>query len=127
MLIYRIEHSATNVGPYNSSTPFVNTAQYDMGWSHTNDTHPSMWRDIIKPRSNRVKHRSYYCGFSDIDRMLTWFDGWFDVLRDNGFHIAIYSANNVLDGQYQTVFVKRSAKRIATVSLNNLDLLKQLI
>lgn len=121
MRIYRIEDKHTGNGPYQGDKYFNDPRQNDMGYSHSNDSHPSMWRDCTYNYTTaRYDKSSYYCGFSDIDRLLTWFSGWLKTLRRNGYTIAVYECDDeyVIDGRYQTVFVKDAAMRIETIALS---------
>lgn len=115
MLVYRIEHPLTRVGPY-SSLRFLSFDEvgekdylrlYQVGYNleyYHRDTknHPVMLDDLryklgyfFNPRniSNLV------CGFIGLDQMVEWFDWILDDIFNAGYELFVYSAEDVIIGE----------------------------
>lgn len=80
MLVYRVEHKQTGIGPYHNKT----SSLYKMKKAHSDEEHPSWWIDLIAVNVN------YYAGFSNPNELISWFSGFFSDLKKEGFHVAIY-------------------------------------
>lgn len=121
MYIYRIEHGVNGYGPYQASLhSHTDKRQYDMGWKHLDAEHPEMWSDCTRPFNHF--YDEYHCGFRSIEQMISWFEGWFDILDTNGFIVAIYDCpmGSVISGTFQSVFNKEDSKRVDTMSISNM-------
>lgn len=107
MRIYRIEN-AKGDGPYTSSHDF----KYELQNAHQNDAlRPGVRDDIIEFDRN-----IHICGFQKYGHMNTWFDGWLDKLKSQGFKLVKYKVSQkyVLKGTGQLVFKPNKAKLIST-------------
>lgn len=71
------------VGPYTGDIdglPWESEDQLaDMMWAHNDDSHPSICTDI------GPGFESYLCGFTTLQDMRYWFDGWWGILEECGF------------------------------------------
>lgn len=117
LIIYRIQHKELDQGPYRGVR---NDAVYDMGMAHSDGyDHPTLWLDC----KNQHKYNStdYFCGFSDYTKFLQWFDGWFTMLHENDYILAIYAIDEeyIIEGHKQTAFIKERSQLITLVSLEN--------
>lgn len=118
MLVYRIEHKDNNIGPYWNDDTYrlKNPAIRDIGYKHTNENHPSMWNDVDRNTVTAFLDQ-YHCAFNSIDQCVAWFDGWFEILHENDYILAIYDTNDYGIGTYQTVFNKSTAIRLKELSI----------
>lgn len=127
MYIYRIEHPQTGDGPYGESLndlKLADTSLCKMGWEHCDYNHPGMWEEFNKYGVDSP--RDYYCGFDTIENLKDWFDGWLECLHTNGFEVRIYSISKMdcMIGKYQSIFIKRVATHVDSMSiLDILDLI----
>lgn len=105
MLVYRVEHPLTHEGPYrhlsmrNEHTRITEK----MVTRHNNDryNHPTPYNDGI-----RNNWRECCCGFSTLDSLHRWFDGYLEELHHIGFALAKIEVPNddVAFGEKQVVF-----------------------
>lgn len=126
MLIWRVEHKETGMGPYQScydgeyenydgeyEKHFDNFTNH-LGCTHSDDNHPSVVRDIHE--RSAFKHNStYYCGFESYESYCAWFNKFFSILDLHGYHLCIYSIDEeyVQFGWKQVAFDKYKATLIA--------------
>lgn len=83
MLVFRVEHKQTGIGPYHNETSSLS----EMRQAHSDEEHPS-WRSDL-----RLVDANYYAGFSNPNELIYWFWGFFSDLTNQGFHVAIYEVN----------------------------------
>lgn len=110
--VYRVEHIVTGIGPYRHLNPDGSIADiiYEMDEDHSFNTdcshpHPSVDGSIGGIRYGEL------CGFSDIDDLHDWFEGYLGKLWDLGFVIEYYlvPTDDVRHGNYQVVFNRQNA------------------
>lgn len=111
MIVYRIEHPANGVEPYNNK---LADCSLDMRDEHCDKYHPGK-RDEFP---EQWLDDSYYCAFTSIELLRRWFEGWLADLADRGFVVAEYRVNDtdVLVATYQCIFVKANAAKIRQYS-----------
>ncbi len=99
MIVYRVENKA-GCGPY-----FTRGSWYGRKWiadSHKFTEHtPSAYLDVDG------FERGMLCGFTSLEDLYTWFDGWLDLLIFSGFKVVEYDVVGVLEGEKQVCFVLR--------------------
>lgn len=127
MYIYRIEHTIVGCGPYNLETNIPNPdSLYTAKSKYSHMDQPSMWNDCsYNDIHSKYSRYDYFCSFSSIEQLIHWFDGWFEALDENCFHLAIYSIDceYVIEGTYQTLFIKNNATKCDSMSLLDIAVL----
>lgn len=107
MIIYRVEHKDTGLGPYNHSWDEENAELEDkLQTEHSNLSHPSMYEDF----DIDMISRDHYFGFPSLTSLAEWFEGgWIGILIECGFIIREYNVDNVLMGKSgrQVMFKKK--------------------
>ena len=83
MFVFRVEHKKTGIGPYRHET----SSLYEMRHAHSDEEHPGWWIDSILVDAN------YYAGFSNPNKLISWFWGFFPDLKREGFHVVIYEVH----------------------------------
>ncbi len=125
MILYRIEHAVTNVGPYWGANSTNDSRQRDMGLAHTDDQHPSFSRDIDDWKVIGSRYE-YNCCFSTVQQLVDWFDQiWLEVMHNNGYVVKVFEIDDtlVIESKYQSFFKRDQATVINTVNcLDVLDL-----
>ena len=122
MIVYRIAKEVPNrpeafpVGPYQWVDENLN---YPPGIDKMGDAH----RDRSHPLPGSEGHWMSFtdvCGFTDEFRLLLWFDGFLDMLHENGFLIYEYDVPewHVVDLTYQSVFSRVSAVLVRSYPIN---------
>lgn len=102
MYLYRIEHIDTRRGPYDEMFLFG---------KHCDAQHPSMWEEF-KRTSVSHQRETYYCAFDSIEKMLIWFDGYFNELIAAYYIIGVYTATDAQHGKLQSIFHMPTATRV---------------
>jgi hypothetical protein len=85
MFIYRIEHSTTKKGPYNTDDLSEDDSDfiYDMGMAHTGNPHtPGPWKDKL---ADYLGNGNFAC--PTLKKLKAWFDGYTEKLFSMGYHI----------------------------------------
>lgn len=97
--VYRVEHTYTATGPYCMD----NSECFTIAEAHRDSQHPTSGIDIPDSswRLYDVRH-----GFSSLEMLYTWFDGWEDWLAERGFVISVFEVApaHVWLGDYQLVY-----------------------
>lgn len=103
MIVYRVEHPLDGGGPYLGGWGFE-----DLKWDHNNDEHPGPRQEGLRIGDDDL------CAMSSMDKLIAWFDGWWDRLSEAGFHVAEYEAPKayVKEGKRQLIFNKHMATLI---------------
>lgn len=115
-IIYRVEHAASGVGPYNVED-VDDDRLWDMVCAHSDPCHPAPQSDGRFPHLElAVCHRF---GFDTRHDLALWFHGWLDTLDELGFVLAVYRAPSeaVLVGDVQVAFDIERAERVGTEAL----------
>lgn len=101
--VFRVEHSRTGEGPYNSAS-----ALHDMAYAHCDAAHPNLWHDFEDPYSIT---RDHFFAFDSREALDSWFDGWHRQLAARGFVVTTYRvpADRVIHGRKQVVFERVAA------------------
>jgi hypothetical protein len=99
MYVYRIEHSEYNNGPYSIATPLghievvglelqklVALREKLLDKHHNDETHPGAKNDIF----GFIPWSEIVTGFDSIGKLLSWFDGYLDILYDCGYVIRVF-------------------------------------
>lgn len=103
MIIYRIEHEETGIGPYIATG--LSDEVSDMGWAHEDDDiHPTPNFDIGIEREIRDGER---CGFSSLEQLHNWFTfEELDMLMMEGFGLVeIKDGHITATGENQVLFI----------------------
>lgn len=106
MIVYRIAqedvHHPYPVGPYQWTDPNFRhpEALSDMCSAHRDSDHP------IPSMEGHWMEADDLCGFTDVYRLMKWFDGYLDMLHDHGFMVYEYECpdDTVVDLAKQSVF-----------------------
>lgn len=124
MIIYRIEHKTSDVGPYWGANSVTNDLrQQDMGIAHTDEQHPSMSRDIDDSKVIGSRY-DYNCGFNSVQQLVDWFDQiWLEIMQNNDYVVKVFDIDDqyVIEGKYQTFFRRNDAVYVSCV--NPMDVL----
>lgn len=130
--VLRVE-TKTGIGPYQDSTWGLGRRLAD---DHSDGSHPSPkqkgepWEGLEASNlfglySRRPDNRSIadeYCGFLDIEQMISWFSpGWRKLMDEAGFVLAVYECEeaDVFLGEHQITFRKRDAKLVLTMAIGD--------
>lgn len=106
MKIYRIENVEGD-GPYSAKHEY----KYELQDAHQSDQlRPGIRTDI--PDFNKDVH---FYGFQKYGHLISWFDGWLDKLKDQGFKLVKYKVprKHVIKGTNQLVFEINKAKLLS--------------
>jgi hypothetical protein len=87
VILYRVEHELTKLGPY------VHTLEHHVKdttrmeatvMAHNGDVnnHPCPWNDGMKKYAEGMRY-----AFFTTKALRNWFDGYLDLLRDEGFKL----------------------------------------
>lgn len=114
--IFRIEHHALEVGPYQLKAPDVKTNDlFSLFSRHSrSEIHPCLQDD--KPTSTRSLKRLYsewFFGFSSLSQLRKWFSNEdLRILHENGCNMIVYEVDkdSYIKYKKQTVFKKEAAK-----------------
>lgn len=103
--VFRVETQRGGCGPYVKSEHYDTLA--DMFEAHEDAEHPSPKKD---PYLEYIADDEY-CGFSTVEALDDWFDGYHDVLAECGYVIAVYSVpyTDVRYGSQQCLFRRGDA------------------
>lgn len=82
---------------------------------HGDEDHPEPWDD---PMLGEI-FPDEVCGFPTLDGLEEWFAGYEDVLEEEGYHIAAYTANisEVRYGLKQSVFIRGDSFPVRTMTI----------
>lgn len=129
MKIYRIEHKKKRgykfecfAGPYGLSNV---VSCFD--WAereHISPTHPCPDQDpliveAMNKNPNYVDFQGiYHCGFCSMEQLERWFSRKeLSNLKELGFVIGCYEADDVVVGETQVLFVPRGRRRITQIAI----------
>ena len=128
MLVWRVEHRKSRVGPYTHGSykegtlrKTINNAHgYDeirRGKAHLHPT-PSQDRGIYSDDFYEFKRNNpdFNCGFISIQQLKSWFARWLRKLNQKGFVIRTFEVdgNECLVGQKQVVFSRKGRRALKT-------------
>jgi hypothetical protein len=111
MLVYRVEHKEIGCGPY-CPMLYKHVELHNMAVVHNDRTHPTLLEEHIQHISN-WRH-----GFDSLEKLLTWFDGWFDTLARHNFHIAVYDAQEFKRAPIQCIFDPMESLLLDTITFD---------
>ena len=118
--VYRVAHPMNDGrGPYCGYGPGSN-ALIDLAWkmqsTHLDDDHPAPEQEGITRFAGFLGDR---CGFSSVDKLYDWFEGWLAQLDEAGYELRTYRVNrrHVRAGLKQVVFDITQAQHVATSRL----------
>lgn len=113
MLVYRVEHYEKNFGPYATSRMPCShwPLAYELCDKHNGSrNHPvAEWIGIDE-----------FCGFSSLQQMKNWFNGFIKKLHKYNYRISVYDCPDDKVKKYddkQIVFVRSKAKLIKRMSM----------
>ena len=146
MRVWRIEHTDGR-GPYHNPDPMQQcactpdewlrcdhpdpvysdeqmaciTLAEDMEGEHTDFTHPIPYSRKNERDLCDVWTRAYSCCFTSVEQMAAWFDGWLPRLRECGYLLTEWEADeaDVLIGQYQAGFLRPKATLISSAPVGD--------
>lgn len=149
MIIYRVEHPKTGIGPYNFKwneyiDVIENDVEYfmkeygitlndvnhafmstDLGYKHsTSDSiHSSGIKDELKSLGKKFKTTDY-CGFNSFSAYYKWFNDSFDILIEYGYQLSKYEVDEayVTTGINQLAFSKDKAKLLSMKNIVDTEL-----
>jgi hypothetical protein len=124
MIVWRIEHVRSALGPYNHDAETTGNHKatdarelaYSAGvptpWDDTQEPYLAPWRDM-----SPTQRHEYFFGFATRAQLRRYFTP--DITRALkllGYHVAVYvvEPQHVLAGANQVAFVKRFARRLDT-------------
>lgn len=114
MLVYRVEN-IVGCGPYTSiSIKKTKDLTKKLCEKHNGSPqHPCSWSDI-PGFFEKVESKDYRHGFLSIGQLKTWFRGFEQDLKDNGFFISTYEvpSESVFIGSRQVVYLWEHSERI---------------
>lgn len=129
MFVYRVEHKIHKRGPYCHtyySDKDVKLSRFSEklgevhGWSSVDNngeyTHVPYFGDTSLQITKSKKWRA---GFSNLDKLRHWFDGWERRLDKEGFIIQVYEAKNIqfCPSKKQLIFNVRGARYSHIISI----------
>jgi len=107
MTVYRVEHTASRLGPYQHDWDRFDSAQYWLKMCAIRPLYEAISREIMNERVPerliRVTDR-YKCGFGSMDDLMNIFAYDILMLYANGFTITIIEADDVYDLRDQVIF-----------------------
>ena len=100
-IVYRVEHETIsvyknkNIGQGCYVNRPIEADWYErMREEHANSyIHPNIWVDGMECFTDRENGDIYYCCFSSIELLETWFEGYLDLLAEEGFIVVEYTLN----------------------------------
>ena len=116
MLVYRVEN-ANGLGPYQYALEAFSGAG-DMCSAHGDKRHPGPWH----PESdlNGINSREF-CGLDSPQALLEWFYDFLVDLDADGFHVSVYSTEEVRVGRYgQALFPMADAELVNRMTCEEL-------
>lgn len=113
MLVYRVEHVSSGIGPYNHT--------YDFWWfTQDHCALPAPINDGIRVETiHKWDSSDKRHGFESIAKLRSWFSHAELIRLSNlGFHVVIYDTAEYLVGFRQVVFKNSASLRITAVPIN---------
>ncbi len=128
LFIYRLEHSKTGNGPYQTGWKYDTDRHYD-------ENHPVPHRDkgisdfIKKKNLKECKFpENVFCGFHTLDQLISWFNTKeLLTLMFRGFVIKVYSSKRYIIGEKQVIFVKEESREVPIDHVIAFDKIDKLI
>lgn len=131
MLVYRIEHSVSRIGPYHCALPHdypnrnmavaVSNLTDALQAAHSTlaavTTHPTMYADVLVRTDEDL-----YCGFTSIAQLLEWFDGFMADLHSAGYIVCVYESEHVFHGSRQVAFDRARSSLVRTIKIPALNI-----
>lgn len=120
MILYRVEHPLTKLGPYVHT--LENHAKNEDGMrgmveSHNSDIdfHPTPCHDGIKDFS----FTGMLCAFFTTNALRNWFDGYLDLLHEEGFKLieVDVKASSIRIGHIQVAYNPKHSRIVAVREL----------
>lgn len=117
MLVYRVEHGETGTGPYQANAPSSSVLGRVHGGYFDGDPHPSPHDDYLgKGLRSLGSYLSEWeanygrtlFGFTSMEMLTTWFDGFGMAFYEDGFVIKVYDVADrfVKSTKLQAIFVE---------------------
>lgn len=112
-IIYRLEHSTTNVGPYQKGW------DYDYDRHHDKD-HPVPHDDkgiseVMKKKNLKRWEfpKNFFCGFESVDQLVKWFSPKeLITLMLRGYIIQAYETKHYIIGEKQAIFILEKSNKV---------------
>lgn len=101
--VYRIEHSTLSenhsdgigFGPYRSDGPFSLSSDMSDDHSYGSNERPEIFGDTLSGLDrDRMMDNNFYCACPTISSLKTWFDGWMEDLKEEGYVVVEYTVND---------------------------------
>lgn len=121
MLLYRVEHPESKLGPYVHGSRSNKISEMVYQHNDDPDNHPSPRNDIGRfLREDGSDHER--CAFTSRDQLVEWFGEWLPALAEDGFHCVKMQVNtaHVIVGSKQAIYVANKAIPISAISLKEL-------
>lgn len=118
MLIFRVEHNEVPCGPYRidhyfyGDDPFrkdVIALCYDLCMKHSGNDHRPV------PRYTQFRTDKDVCGFTSLDELLDWFEGFDQRLKENNFSVKVYESYDYNEVKKQVLFNIENAVLVETI------------
>lgn len=124
--VYRVEDES-GTGPYNAYKFLSLCKMID---SHNSSPkHPNPFQKgepFEKYLQINYPHTAYVFGFLYLEDLCDWFNGYFDLLQENGFGISMYHVpSKILCGKSQIAFLKEGSTKKQEFSFDILKTIKK--
>lgn len=120
MILYRVEHELTKLGPYVHTLEHHaknETAMMKMVEAHNDDihNHPTPSNDSIK----KIYFEHMRCAFFTTKALRNWFEGYLDLLREEGFKLIEVDAqaSDIVVGHIQVAYNTYRSRIVAVREL----------
>lgn len=120
MIVYRVEHIDSGVGPY---VHFLKHVKYD-DYYNFKEIGRCLFNERYCPQPLELEENPYYTddyfyGFRSLDDLYKWFhnDECNNFLHANKFKIIVYDTKHVLKSRKQIVFLKNESHIIDKIPL----------
>ena len=107
MKFYRVSHHTQTINAGGVSTfvgPYVcnNYNTYMLRQHNTDGKHSGMYAEFLD-RVYPESLKKWVCGFTSMDAFRTWFEGWEEDLRQDGFVLRVYDVPDYIQGDVQAI------------------------
>lgn len=117
MLVYRVQHKETGLGPYHPQTEECKLLKRRLCDSHDDIMNPALCDAFNTADADRIIKNEYVFGFLSLEELYTWFDGFIQDLCQCGYEIVIYDVGDdcVCIGHKQVAFNVVMAQRLKPI------------
>lgn len=121
MRVYRVENEDGGEGPYNGEVEDRDGVY--IGSAHANSQHPDPDEDALCEAVygefspfDETEHADRIFGMVSKESLLTWFDGWWEILKDHGYLITEWEVPEryvaIGRSREQVVFMRSKATQL---------------